>query len=97
MKCLLYFFCLVLHLSKISPYIDNRVGHNLLMDISKNVASKFTFKRPSKLKMWADARNAKKKNYKKMVTLLLLLDDLMILKPCFVQADEKCIREPKSR
>ena len=68
------------------------------MDISKIIASKFTFKRPSKLKMWADARYAKKqKHYKKMVTLLLLLDDLMILRPCFVQADEKCIREPKSR
>ena len=71
------------------------------MDISKIVASKFKFKRPSKLKMLADARYAKKKkqqqHYKKMVTLLLLLDDLIILKPGFVQADEKCIREPKSR
>ena len=56
------------------------------MDISKTVASKFTFKRPSKLKMWADERYAKKqKHYEKMVTLLLLLDDLMILRPCLLK------------
>ena len=61
------------------------------MDISKIVASKFTFKRAT------DARYAKKKHCKEMVTLFLLFDDLMVLKPGFARADEKCIREPKSR
>ena len=68
----------------------------MLMDISKIVASEFTFKRPTELKMWVDPRYAKK-NYKRVVTLILFLDDLMILKPVFVQAGEKCIREPKPR
>ena len=44
-----------------------------------------------------DMQKKKKKHCKEMVTLFLLFDDLMILKPGFARADEKCIREPKSR
>ena len=41
--------------------MDNRAVHKMLMDISKIVASEFTFKRPTELKMWVDPRYAKKK------------------------------------